>query len=237
MTYFDESFYLNQCPDVQLSVTNGGFKSGLERYQAFDGCRCAAAAAASVRSAPGRRRRNGTQRWSLDFVSDAFADGRRFRILRWSTITRGNPSPWSRTHPLSGQPVAHELDSVIAQQGRPATIAWDNGTKFTCMAILRWSQVSRIAWHYIAPGKPQQNAFAENFIGRLRDECLNEMIFISLVQARAVQAAWQCDYNAERPHTALGFKAPASFGNRTDSQQEPHPYPEEKRGRRSVHIG
>jgi putative transposase len=56
------------------------------------------------------------------------------------------------------------------------------------MAILRWTQETRIAWHYIAPGKPQQNAFIESFNGRLRDELLNETLFTSLAQVRAVLA-------------------------------------------------
>jgi putative transposase len=58
------------------------------------------------------------------------------------------------------------------------------------MGILKWTQMSGVDWHYIAPGKPQQNAFVESFIGRLRGECLNETLFASLPQARAVLDAW-----------------------------------------------
>jgi putative transposase len=61
---------------------------------------------------------------------------------------------------------------LIERRGRPKSCVSDNGTELTSMAILKWSEASRVAWHYIAPGKPQQNAFAESFIGRLRDECL-----------------------------------------------------------------
>jgi hypothetical protein len=68
-----------------------------------------------------------------------------------------------------------------------------------------------VGWHYIAPGKPQQNAFAESFIGRLRDECLNETLFTSLRQARVVLVAWQRDYNEVRPHSALAGQVPASI--------------------------
>jgi len=63
----------------------------------------------------------------------------------------------------------------------------------------------------IAPGKPQQNAFAESFIGPLRDECLNETLFTSLRQARAVLAVWQRDYNEVRPHSAHRGQTPASI--------------------------
>ncbi len=66
----------------------------------------------------------------------------------------------------------------------PLSCVSDNGTELTSMAILRWSQTSGVDWHYIAPGKPTQNAFIESFNGRLRDELLNETLFISLAQAR-----------------------------------------------------
>ena len=70
---------------------------------------------------------------------------------------------------------------------------------------------SKVDWHDIAPGKPQQHAFAESFIGRLRDECLNETLFTSLRQARAVLVAWQRDYNEVRPHSAHAGQTPASI--------------------------
>lgn len=60
---------------------------------------------------------------------------------------------------ISGRRVARELDAIIARRGRPLTVVSDNGTEFTSMAILRWSQERRVEWHYIAPGKPQQKAF------------------------------------------------------------------------------
>ena len=94
---------------------------------------------------------------------------------------------------------------------RPRACVSDNGTELTSMAILQWSEVSGVAWHYIAPGKPQQNAFAESFIGRLRDECLNETLFVSLSQARSVLDAWRTDYNGVRPHSALANKTPEEY--------------------------
>jgi putative transposase len=79
------------------------------------------------------------------------------------------------------------------------------------MAILKWSETSGVDWHYIAPGKPTQNAFAESFIGRLRDECLNETLFASLQHARAVLEVWRLDYNGVRPHSALANRTPNEF--------------------------
>jgi putative transposase len=175
-----------------------------------------------VRHRGGRKRALGTrapmaipqgpnQRWSLDFASDALADGRRFRILFViDNFTRECLTLVADTS-LAGVRVARELDAIIVARGQPATCVSDNGTEFTSMTILRWSQDRRVDWHYIAPSKPQQNAFAESFIGRLRDECLIETLFSSLAHAREVLAAWKDDYNNVRPHSALGNQPPATF--------------------------
>jgi putative transposase len=78
---------------------------------------------------------------------------------------------------ISGIRVARELDGLLGDRGKPKTIVSDNGTELTSNAVLRWADDHKVAWHYIAPGKPVQNAFAESFIGRLRDELLNETLF------------------------------------------------------------
>ena len=93
-------------------------------------------------------------------------------------------------------------------------IVSDNGTELTSMAILHWSQERTVDWHYIAPGKPQQNAFIESFNGRLRDELLNETLFSSLAEARTMLADWRLDYNTQRPHSRLGWLTPSEFANR-----------------------
>jgi len=84
----------------------------------------------------------------------------------------------------------------------------DNGTELTSNAVLKWAQDTKIDWHYIAHGKPMQNGFGESFNGRMRDELLNETVFTSMAQARAVIAAWVADYNTTRPHSALGYQTP-----------------------------
>jgi len=175
-----------------------------------------------VRRRSGRKRALGTraplalpqgpnQRWSLDFLSDALAGGRRFRILAIvDDFTRECLLLVPDTS-LPGLRVARELDGLIAIRGRPAMCVSDNGTELTGMAIWRWAQQSQIEWHYIALGKPQQNAFIESFNGRLRDELLNETLFMSLDHAREALAIWQDDYNTVRPHSALNNLPPAIF--------------------------
>jgi putative transposase len=175
-----------------------------------------------VRRRGGRKRALGTrapmtlplgpnQRWSLDFVSDAFACGRRFRILCVvDDFTRECLALVADTS-LSGARVARELTMLIGQRGKPGMVVSDNGTELTSTAILKWSQERGVEWHYIAPGKPTQNAFVESFNGRLRDECLNETLFTSMAHARFVLTAWRHDYNMIRPHSKLGGRTPAEI--------------------------
>ena len=152
------------------------------------------------------------QRWSIDFLSDQLTDGRRFRILAVvDDCTRECLALIADTS-LSGCRVARELDDIVRQRGcRPTTIVSDNGTEYTSNAILTWADETAVGWHYIAPGKPQQNGFIESFNGRLRDELLNETLFRSLPHARAVLEAWRRDYNEERPHSKLGWLTPNAF--------------------------
>ena len=101
-----------------------------------------------------------------------------------------------------------ELDALVRIYGKPGCIVSDNGTEFTSRAILRWADQNAIPWHYIDPGKPQQNAYIESFNGSLRDELLNEEIFDTLDDARRKLALWRYDYNTVRPHSSLGNKTP-----------------------------
>ena len=97
---------------------------------------------------------------------------------------------------------------MIAWRGRPHTIVSDNGTEMTSRAMLEWTNRTGVDWHYIAPGKPQQNGFVESFNGKLRDECLNEEVFNTLAEARVVIERWRLDYNHVRPHSAHGGLTP-----------------------------
>lgn len=175
-----------------------------------------------VRRRGGRKRALGTrrpmvvperpnERWSLDFVSDAFTDGRRFRILAVVDDFSRECLALIADTSLSGLRVVRELDAIIARRGRPDTIVSDNGTELTSMAVLRWCQDTAVEWHYIAPGKPMQNGFVESFNGRLRDELLNETLFLSLAEARSAITNWKEDYNNHRPHSALGNIPPVEF--------------------------
>ena len=184
-----------------------------------------------VRRRGGRKRAMGTRRpietplapnlrWSLDFVSDQLTDGRRFRILTViDNCTRECLAMVADTS-LSGHRVARELDAIIRLRGRPDMIVSDNGTEYTSNAILAWTDRTDVGWHYIAPGKPQQNGLNESFNGRLRDELLNETLFSSLAHARAALETWRGDYNTERPHSKIGWQTPASYAETFSSRRD-----------------
>lgn len=178
----------------------------------------------TVRRRGGRKRAMGTRRpveaalavnqcWSLDFVSDQMTDGRRFRILTVvDNCTRECLALVADTS-ISGLRVARELDTIMRWRGRPMSIVSDNGTELTSNAILSWADQAKVGWHYIAPGKPQQNGYNESFNGRLRDELLNETLFRSLQHARGVLEDWRRDYNEERPHSKLGWLTPRAYAD------------------------
>ena len=179
----------------------------------------------TVRRRRGRKRAVGArapalpnQRWSLDFVHDQMATGRRFRVLNIvDDVTRECLAAVPDTS-ISGKRVVRELTDLIAVRGKPGLIISDNGTELTSNAVLEWCGEARIDWHYTAPGKPTQNAYVESFNGRMRDELLNETLFTSIAHAREKIAAWVDDYNVERPHSSLGYATPAAFAAEHEKQ-------------------
>ncbi len=183
----------------------------------------------AVRRRRSRRRAVGTrapapvlalpnQRWSLDFVHDQMASGRRFRVLNVvDDVTRECLAAVPDTS-ISGRRVVRELTELIERHGKPGMIVSENGTELTSNAVLAWCGEIGVEWHYIAPGRPMQNGYVESFNGRMRDELLNETLFLSLAHARVEIAAWVQDYNQERPHSSLGYATPAAFAAELDKR-------------------
>jgi putative transposase len=153
------------------------------------------------------------ERWSMDFVADKLSDGRRIRVLtiedNYSRLALGTITDNS----IGGMRVVRELEQIMKERGKPKMIISDNGTEFTSNTVIKWSMEQGISWHYITPGKPNENPFIESFNGRLRDECLNENQFSSLSEAKGVINNWREDYNNQRPHSALGYLTPREFEN------------------------
>lgn len=148
------------------------------------------------------------ENWTMDFVSDRLASGRKFRVLtledEWTREGLGVAVGLS----LPSAAVLALLGRAVRVYGRPARLVVDNGPEFAGAALAAWAQARGVVLHFIDPGKPVQNAFIESFNGRLRAECLNEHWFTSLAEARAAIAAWRRHYNAKRPHSSLGYSTP-----------------------------
>lgn len=152
-----------------------------------------------------------TERWSMDFVHDALADGRPFRVL---TVV----DQWSRQSPIlevatsmSGRTVGEALDRALAEGSIPRSITVDHGTEFMSRALEDWAFARGVQLDFIRPGKPVENAFIESFNGRLRDECLNVHQFTCIADAQAKIEAWRIDYNQRRPHGSLGYLTPDEY--------------------------
>jgi putative transposase len=170
------------------------------------------AAGARVVIPPAVRR---NEHWSMDFVSDSIVTGRKFRALTIvDNYTRECPVIEVDTS-LGGARVVNVLDRLSETRGLPEVITIDNGPEFAGNALDEWAYRKRIKLNFITPGKPVENAYAESFNGRLRDECLNTNWFMNLKQARNIIEDWRRDYNEVRPHSSLKNMTPMEYANAT----------------------
>jgi len=151
------------------------------------------------------------QKWSMDFVSDSTVSGRRFRALAIvDNYSRECPAIEVDTS-LGGARVVGVLERLAETRGLPESITVDNGPEFAGKAMDEWAYRRGVKLNFIRPGKPVENAFAESFNGRLRDECLNTNWFTSVRHAREIIEDWRLDYNEVRPHSSLKGKTPKEF--------------------------
>ncbi len=150
-------------------------------------------------------------RWSMDFMSDQLASGRRIRTLNVVDDHTRECLAIEVDVSIGGQRVCRVLDRLVAERGHPRRILTDNGPEFTGKALDRWAYEHRVKLEFIQPGKPTQNAFVESFNGTVRNECFNENWFLSLDDARRTIEDWRIDYNEERPHSSLDNRPPGVF--------------------------
>ena len=153
------------------------------------------------------------ERWSIDFVTDSIVTSRRFRALVIvDDYSRECPAIEVDTS-LGGRRVVQVLERLSETRGLPEVITMDNGPEFSSRVLDEWAYRHGVKLNFIRPGKPIENAYAESFIGKLRDECLNENWFINLKDARDIIESWRKDYNSARPHTSLGGLTPTEYFN------------------------
>ncbi len=153
------------------------------------------------------------ERWSMDFVSDSLACGRRFRAFTLVDNFTRECLAIEADSSITGRRVAEVLAKVCQRRRRPSIITCDNGPEFVSRALDQWAYWNGVKLDFIRPGKPIENAHIESFNGRLRQECLNQNWFVSLEDARKQLAAWRRDYNADRPHSSLGNRTPQEFAD------------------------
>ena len=176
----------------------------------------------AVRRRKGRRRASGVrvplsaptqanQGWSMDFLTDALASGRRFRVLTVVDEYTREALAIEVDTSLPGARVVRVLERLQEGGRVPEWVVCDNGPEFSGQVLDQWAFAHGIRLHFITPGKPVENAYVESFNGKLRDECLNENWFGSLNEARGVIETWRVDYNQARPHSALGYRTPEEF--------------------------
>ena len=151
------------------------------------------------------------QTWTMDFLHDALAGGRKFRTLSIEyAYTREMPVIEVDTS-LPALRVVRVLEKLRLERGLPERIVIDNGTEFTSKAVDRWAYENRVTLHFITPGRPMENGYIESFHGRFREECLNEHWFLTLDDARETIENWRLDYNRLRPHSSIGYLTPEEF--------------------------
>ena len=153
--------------------------------------------------------------WSMDFVSDGLANGRRLRCLTIVDDCTRECLAIEVDTSLPGTRVAATLDRLAELRGLPQSITVDHGPEFEGQVLDAWAYAQGVRLAFIRPGKPVENAYIESFNGRLRDECLNEHWFMNMAHARSVIERWRLEYNTERPHSALGYLTPAQYAAAT----------------------
>ena len=160
--------------------------------------------------------------WSMDFVSDSLQHGRRLKCLTIVDDFTKESIDIPVDHGISGEYVTRVLDRAGQFRGLPKVIRTDQGPEFTGSALDQWAYKNGVTLRLIQAGKPTQNAYVESFNGKFRDECLNEHWFQSLAEAREIVSAWRVDYNQKRPHSTLGYQAPAEFAAAWRAQHAGH---------------
>lgn len=151
------------------------------------------------------------QVWSMDFVFDRTADGRAIKCLVIVDDATHEAVAIEVERAISGHGVTRVLERLAISRGLPQVIRTDNGKEFCGKAMVAWAHAHGVQLRLIQPGKPNQNAYVESFNGRLRDECLNEHWFPTLLHARTEIERWRREYNEERPKKAIGGMTPSAY--------------------------
>ena len=151
--------------------------------------------------------------WSLDFVADQLADGRRFRALTVLDVFTRECLAIEAGAQLRGEHVVAVLNQIMKRRSAPHRLCCDQGSEFTSRILDLWAYQHQVKVCFSRPGKPTDNAFIESFNGTLRRECLNTQWFLTVKEAQDQLNTWREEYNVSRPHRALHDQTPVEFAN------------------------
>ena len=147
--------------------------------------------------------------WSYDFVADRTADGRAIRMLTIVDEHTRECLSIDVARRLTSEDVLERLSDLFVRRGVPDYIRSDNGPEFTATRVREWLARIEVKTLYIEPGSPWENGYIESFNGKLRDELLAREVFDTLLEAKVLIERWRQAYNTIRPHSSLGYRAPA----------------------------
>lgn len=160
------------------------------------------------------------QCWAMDFVHDMLSNGRKIKSLNIMDEYTRECLAIETDSSIGGLRVVRVLEMLKELRGLPEAIRVDNGPEFTSKAMDKWAYDNKVALHFIAPGKPTQNALIESFNGKFREDCLNEHWFNTLEEAREIIENWRNEYNGFRPHSSLGRLTPLEFAAKATGSVE-----------------
>lgn len=163
------------------------------------------------------------EHWTMDFIFDTLTSNRRFKILTIEDTYTRECLAVRVDFSIGARSVIEVLDRLAETRGLPEIIRVDNGSEFTSNAFDEWAHRHKVQLDFIPPAKPVENAFIESFNGRLRDECLNDNQFLTLVEAQTIIEAWRRDYNEERPHGSLNGLTPREFAEQETARLNENP--------------
>lgn len=149
--------------------------------------------------------------WAMDFLFDTTSDGRPFKVLAMCDEFTRESIGGALARSITADHVVVVLDEAVARRGAPSFIRCDNGPEFTAAAIRDWCGLSGTGSSFIEPGSPWQNPWVESFNGKARDELFAREVFDTILEARVLYEDWREIYNHRRPHSSLGYRAPADF--------------------------